>query len=91
MKILWTIFVYVQTTLHTAKKTSSSAVISLQMETVRGIINEKCGPVRKVLSAWQVSLPSKIARSDEDSSDKDDIDNRSETDSTELKMMINYI
>ena len=58
-----------QTILHTAKRTFTSAVIPFQSE----IIDRKCRPVRNVLPALPASLPSQSAQSDEDSSDSDDI------------------
>ena len=48
-----------------------------------GIIDGKPCPVRTVLPALPVSLPSQCAQSDEYSSDSDDIDDCSETYSTE--------
>ena len=48
-----------------------------------GIIDGKCCPVRRVLPAVSASLPSQSAQSDEYSSDSDNIDDCSETCSTE--------
>ena len=48
-----------------------------------GIIDGKPCPVRTVLPALPASLPSQCAQSDEYSSDSDDIDDCSETYSTE--------
>ena len=72
-----------QTILHTAKRTFSSAVIALQLEMVGEFIDGKRCPVRTVLPALPASLPSQSTQSDEYSSDSDDIDDCSETYSIE--------